>query len=74
MNVCPLMSRASLIVLAAQLPALQTMIGSIEKRLIVQHRASEASKRLQSIPGGRDHWGERYCRHCHGPQVIPVEA
>ena len=27
------------------------MIGSIEKRLTVQHRANEASKRLESIPG-----------------------
>jgi transposase len=27
------------------------MIGSTERRLMVQHRANEASKRLQSIPG-----------------------
>ena len=27
------------------------MIGSIERRLIVQHRANEASKRLASIHG-----------------------
>jgi transposase len=47
----PIDARASLIVLAAQLQALQTLIGSIEKRLVVQHRANEASKRLQSIPG-----------------------
>src|ERR1700756_448340 len=47
----PIDARASLIVLAAQLQALQTMIGSIEKRLIVQHRANEASKRLESVAG-----------------------
>jgi transposase len=47
----PLDARASLIVLAAQLQALQTLIGSIEKRLVVQHRANEASKRLIGIPG-----------------------
>jgi transposase len=47
----PVDARASLIVLAAQLQALQTMIGSIEKRIIVQHRASEASKRVATIPG-----------------------
>ena len=47
----PIDARASLIVLAAQLQALHTMIGSIEKRLIVQHRANEASKRLESIHG-----------------------
>src|SRR6188768_375127 len=45
----PIDARASLIVLAAQLQALHTLIGSIEKRLIVQHRANEASKRLQTI-------------------------
>src|SRR6202048_1232431 len=47
----PIDARASLIVLAAQLQALHTMIGSIEKRLVVQHRANEASRRLESIPG-----------------------
>jgi len=47
----PIDARASLIVLAAQLQALHTMIGAIEKRLTVQHRANEASKRLQSIHG-----------------------
>jgi transposase len=47
----PVDARASLIVLAAQLQALQTMIGSIEKRIMAQHRANEASKRLESIPG-----------------------
>jgi transposase len=47
----PADARASLIVLAAQLEALQTMIGAIEKRIVAQHRASEASKRLASIPG-----------------------
>jgi transposase len=47
----PLDARASLIVLAAQLQALQTMIGSIERRIMAQHRANEASKRVASIPG-----------------------
>jgi transposase len=47
----PIDARASLIVLAAQLQALQTMIGSIERRLTLQHRANEASTRLESIPG-----------------------
>jgi transposase len=47
----PTDARASLIVLAAQLQALQTLIGSIEKRIIAQHRASEESKRVATIPG-----------------------
>jgi transposase len=47
----PVDARASLIVLTAQLQALQTMIGSIEKRIIAQHRASEESKRVATIPG-----------------------
>jgi len=44
-------ARASLLVLAAQLQALQTTIGAIEKRIMVQHRANKESKRLQTIPG-----------------------
>ena len=47
----PVDAHASLIVLAAQLQAVQTMIGSIEKRIIAQHRSNEASKRLETIPG-----------------------
>ena len=47
----PIDARASLIVLAAQLQALQTMIGTIERRIIAQHRANEASKRVATIPG-----------------------
>ena len=42
---------SSLVVLAAGLQALQTMIRSIERRIIAQHRSDEASKRLRSIPG-----------------------
>ncbi|MBV8399857.1 MAG: IS110 family transposase [Acetobacteraceae bacterium] len=47
----PIDARASLIVLAAQLQALHTMIGSMERRLTLQHRANEASQRLETIPG-----------------------
>src|ERR1035437_9097177 len=47
----PIDAHASLVVLAAGLQAVQTMIGSIEKRIIVQHRSNEASKRLETIPG-----------------------
>jgi transposase len=47
----PVDAHASFVVLAAGLQALQTMIGSIERRIIAQHRSDEASKRLRSIPG-----------------------
>ena len=47
----PVDAHASLVVLAAGLQALQTMIGSIERRIIARHRSDEASKRLRSIPG-----------------------
>jgi transposase len=47
----PVDAHASLVVLAAGLQAMQTMIGSIERRIIAQHRSDEASKRLRSIPG-----------------------
>ena len=36
-----------------QLQALQTMIGAIERRIMVQHRANEASKRIATFPGVR---------------------
>ena len=42
----PVDAHASLVVLAAELQAMQTMIGSIDKRIIAQHRS-----RLESIPG-----------------------
>jgi transposase len=47
----PVDAHTSLVVLAAELQTMQTLIGSIEKRIMVQHRANEASKRLESIPG-----------------------
>ena len=47
----PVDAHASLVVLAAGLHAVQTMIRSIEKRIMVQHRSNEASQRLESIPG-----------------------
>ena len=47
----PVDAHTSLIVLAAQLQAVQTTIGSIEKRIVSQHRSNEESKRLQSVPG-----------------------
>jgi transposase len=47
----PLDARASVVVLATHLDGLQTMIRAIEKRIKAQHRANEASRRLETIPG-----------------------
>jgi transposase len=47
----PLDARASLIALAAQLEAVQEVIGSLEKRILAQHRANATSRRLATIPG-----------------------
>jgi len=47
----PVDAHTSLVVLAAGVHALQTMIGSIEKRIVAQHRSDEASKRLRFVPG-----------------------
>jgi transposase len=47
----PVDAHASLVVLAAELEAMQTLIGSIEKRLMAQHRSNADSKRLETIPG-----------------------
>jgi hypothetical protein len=46
----PAEAHASLIVLAAELQAMRTLIASIEKRIIAHHRLDEASKRLRSLP------------------------
>jgi transposase len=47
----PINARISLVVLAAQLQALQRLIGTLEKRIMAQHRASQESRRLATIPG-----------------------
>jgi len=47
----PADARASLVMLAAELRAMQTLIGLIEKRIVTQHRENKASKRLRTIPG-----------------------
>jgi len=47
----PINARVSLVVLAAQLQALQRLIGTLEKRIMAQHRASQESRRLATIPG-----------------------
>jgi len=70
----PIDARASLIVLAAQLQALHTMISSIERRLTVQHRASEESKRVATVPGIGHSGRERHHRYGHGCERIPVWA
>src|SRR5258705_3183400 len=50
-NRLPAEAHASLIVLAAELQAMQTLIASIESRIITQHRSYEASTRIRSIHG-----------------------
>src|SRR5215470_8733398 len=47
----PVDARASVIVLAAQLEAVQTMLRSLDQRIMKQHHAHEASRRLEAIPG-----------------------
>src|SRR3954466_5815722 len=47
----PVEARASLASVAAQLNALQMLIGSLEKQIKMQHRANPASQRLETIPG-----------------------
>ena len=48
----PIDARASVIVLAAQLEAVETLSSeSIEKRIKMQHRSNEASQRVETIPG-----------------------
>src|ERR1700722_17280208 len=71
----PIDARASVIVLAAQLEALQTLIGAIEKRIKMQHRPNETSQRVETIPGigfwGRPRlWRRQRTRRCSGRDAI----
>ena len=50
-NRLPLDARAGLMVLAAQLQSCQTLIGTLEKRIIAQHKSNDRSRRLETIPG-----------------------
>lgn len=47
----PAEARASLRLLAGHIAALAAEIGALERRLHAQHRQSEASRRLETIPG-----------------------
>ena len=47
----PVDARASVMVLAAQLEAVQTMLRSLDQQIMKQHRANEASQRVETIPG-----------------------
>ncbi len=47
----PTAVRAGLLPLVGQLESLQQQIGALEKVIHTQHRASEASRRLETIPG-----------------------
>jgi transposase len=38
-------------VLSAEFQAMQTLVASIEKRIMAQHRKNDASQRLETIPG-----------------------
>jgi len=50
-QVLPASVRAALSPLIGQLKVLQQKIGALEKTIHAQHRASEASRRLETIPG-----------------------
>jgi transposase len=43
--------KQSLQALIAQLAALQEQIGQLERSMHAQHRASDSSRRLETIPG-----------------------
>jgi hypothetical protein len=43
----PVDARASLIVLVAQLQAMQTTIGSLERRIVARHRSNQAVMRMR---------------------------
>jgi transposase len=50
-NRLPDLARRALRAILSQLDALQQQIGDIERHIHAQHRSSEASRRLETIPG-----------------------
>ena len=50
-NQLPYVAQSALRIILNQLDALQQQIGEIEREIHAQHRASEASQRLETIPG-----------------------
>ena len=60
----PVDAKASLMMLAAQLQACQTLIGMLEKRIMAQHKSSDASRRLETIPVTSLPSHPRTCRPC----------
>jgi len=50
-NQLPYVAQSALQIILNQLDALQQQIGEIERQIHAQHRASEASQRLETIPG-----------------------
>ena len=71
----PINTGASLIVLAAQLQALQTLIGSIEKRLVVQHRANPTRTsdwRRTLLPMSGDIGASAIAATVTDPKAFPV--
>ena len=47
----PELARTALAALVAQLAALAEQIGALERRLHAEHRGSDASRRLETVPG-----------------------
>ncbi len=68
----PIDARASVIVLAAQLEALECVIGAIEKRIKMQHRSNEASLRVETIPGIGSYRGDCDRGDGGGPDYLPI--
>jgi transposase len=51
LNSLPVAMRQALQAVAAQLASLQTQIGNLDRCIHAQHRASDVSRRLESVPG-----------------------
>ncbi len=55
-------ARASLMMLAAQLQALQTTIGAIEKRIVVRQSCQQGEQTASDRSGDRGYWCICHCR------------
>jgi len=67
-------ARASLIVLAAQLQALQTTIGAIEKRITVQPSRHQREQATSDHSRDRGYWCVCNRRHGDESQDLPIRA
>ena len=70
----PDVARACVAALGAQLRTLKAQILQFDRMIRAWHRSSEASRRLDDIPGVGPAFGDRSGCQCRGSEGVPVRA